>query len=275
MDAAERPEAAAPRTRFQERISAHRRVAFGSLSLDEVKAVKNAHGVHRQRRGHGALCDGASQLAVRARRAPGRAAGRVRPDLGPHSRAGRDLRQPGLRDARRASDRRSRPARAAPPRPPHDGCREESVTSGCRRHCCRTRTTSSRRRCSPVRPRRWCASPRCRAFRRRSTSRSRTFPGRRGRCTAPARFSGPSTRCRRCSTDSDSTSPSSATATSSSSAIVADREQLEDPWQLIAALTDALAELRRSHRRSPARPPLRRYPRCDDERVSLKRGVTP
>ena len=34
----------APQTRFQAPISAHRRVAFGSLSLDEVKAVKNAHG---------------------------------------------------------------------------------------------------------------------------------------------------------------------------------------------------------------------------------------
>ncbi len=34
----------APRTRFQARISRHRRVAFGSLSLDEVKEVKNAYG---------------------------------------------------------------------------------------------------------------------------------------------------------------------------------------------------------------------------------------
>ncbi len=31
----------APHTRFQERISAHRRFAFGSLSLSEVKAIKN------------------------------------------------------------------------------------------------------------------------------------------------------------------------------------------------------------------------------------------
>ena len=34
----------APRTRFQERISGNRRVAFGSLSLGQVKAVKNAYG---------------------------------------------------------------------------------------------------------------------------------------------------------------------------------------------------------------------------------------
>ncbi|MGH3676492.1 MAG: WS/DGAT/MGAT family O-acyltransferase [Mycobacterium sp.] len=34
----------APKTRFQTRISAHRRVAFGSVSLDDVKMVKNAFG---------------------------------------------------------------------------------------------------------------------------------------------------------------------------------------------------------------------------------------
>ncbi|HSV41013.1 MAG TPA: wax ester/triacylglycerol synthase family O-acyltransferase [Nocardioidaceae bacterium] len=36
--------AVAPRTRFQQPISAHRRVAFGSVSLDEVKAVKTRFG---------------------------------------------------------------------------------------------------------------------------------------------------------------------------------------------------------------------------------------
>lgn len=34
----------APHTRFQTRVSAHRRVAFGSLSLAEVKTIKNAFG---------------------------------------------------------------------------------------------------------------------------------------------------------------------------------------------------------------------------------------
>jgi diacylglycerol O-acyltransferase / wax synthase len=33
-----------PRTSFNGRVSAHRRFAFGQLSLDEVKTVKNAHG---------------------------------------------------------------------------------------------------------------------------------------------------------------------------------------------------------------------------------------
>jgi WS/DGAT/MGAT family acyltransferase len=35
----------APRTRFSGRISAHRRFAFGRLSLEDVKAVKNHYGV--------------------------------------------------------------------------------------------------------------------------------------------------------------------------------------------------------------------------------------
>jgi diacylglycerol O-acyltransferase len=34
----------APKTSFNGRISAHRRFAFGQMSLDEIKAVKNAHG---------------------------------------------------------------------------------------------------------------------------------------------------------------------------------------------------------------------------------------
>src|SRR3954469_17018074 len=39
------PDLRAPRTSFSGRISPHRRFAFGRLSLDEVKAVKNAFGV--------------------------------------------------------------------------------------------------------------------------------------------------------------------------------------------------------------------------------------
>jgi WS/DGAT/MGAT family acyltransferase len=35
----------APKTLFSGRVSAHRRFAFGQLALDDVKAVKNAHGV--------------------------------------------------------------------------------------------------------------------------------------------------------------------------------------------------------------------------------------
>ncbi len=44
-DVIEHPELAAPKTSFSGRISSHRRFAFGQLSLDDVKRVKNAHGV--------------------------------------------------------------------------------------------------------------------------------------------------------------------------------------------------------------------------------------
>jgi WS/DGAT/MGAT family acyltransferase len=40
----ERPSVSAPRTFFNGRVSAHRRVAFGTVSLTDVKAVKNATG---------------------------------------------------------------------------------------------------------------------------------------------------------------------------------------------------------------------------------------
>jgi WS/DGAT/MGAT family acyltransferase len=40
----EGPKLVAPKTFFNERISAHRKFAFGRLSLEEVKTVKNAHG---------------------------------------------------------------------------------------------------------------------------------------------------------------------------------------------------------------------------------------
>ena len=41
----EQPSVRAPRTRFNGRISPHRRYAFGSLSLDKVKAIKNELGI--------------------------------------------------------------------------------------------------------------------------------------------------------------------------------------------------------------------------------------
>ena len=43
-EAPSRPKLAAPRTSFTGRVSPHRRFSFGRLSLDEVKAAKNAHG---------------------------------------------------------------------------------------------------------------------------------------------------------------------------------------------------------------------------------------
>jgi len=43
-DVVERTSLVAPKTTFSGRVSAHRRFTFGRLSLDDVKAVKNAHG---------------------------------------------------------------------------------------------------------------------------------------------------------------------------------------------------------------------------------------
>jgi hypothetical protein len=40
----ERPDLRAPRVSVNGRITPHRRLAFGSLSLDEVKAIKNELG---------------------------------------------------------------------------------------------------------------------------------------------------------------------------------------------------------------------------------------
>jgi WS/DGAT/MGAT family acyltransferase len=45
MPALERPKLIPPRTSFNARISPHRRFAFGSIPLDDVKEVKNLHGV--------------------------------------------------------------------------------------------------------------------------------------------------------------------------------------------------------------------------------------
>ena len=103
----------APRTRFQQRISAHRRVAFDSISLTEVKPIKNAFGCTVNDVVL-ALCAGALRTWLdRARRAARRTARRDGAGLGPHARAGGHLRQPRLGDARRASRPTSPTRRAA------------------------------------------------------------------------------------------------------------------------------------------------------------------
>ena len=73
---------APPRTSFNGRVSPHRRFVFGQLSLDEVKAVKNAHGC-TVNDVVVAICAGrGAPLADRARRAARRAARRPDPGLG-------------------------------------------------------------------------------------------------------------------------------------------------------------------------------------------------
>ena len=62
----------APRTPFQTRVSAHRRVAFGSLPLDDVKNDQEHIRLHRQRRCPGGVRRRAALLARRAGSAPDR-----------------------------------------------------------------------------------------------------------------------------------------------------------------------------------------------------------
>ena len=93
----------APQTRFQTRISAHRRVAFGSLSLADVKTIKNTFGCTVNDVVLALCASGLRVLAGRARRAAGSTAGGFHPDVGSHPGADGHVRQPGLGDDRRAA----------------------------------------------------------------------------------------------------------------------------------------------------------------------------
>ena len=75
----------APRPASTAAISPHRRFAFGSLSLDRVKALKNELGHHGQRRRRGAVRERAARVAARARRAARRAARRDGPRVRAHA----------------------------------------------------------------------------------------------------------------------------------------------------------------------------------------------
>ena len=142
----------APQTRFQGRVSAHRRVAFASLSLDDVKAVKNACGctvndvvmamcataLRRWLSERGEL-PGEPLVAfvpvsVRTAEQIGTFGNRVSAMI---AELPTDVADPSSGFA--ASTRQCGPRRSA--------------TRRCRHRCCRTQTTSSRRRCSPEPPR--------------------------------------------------------------------------------------------------------------------------
>ena len=101
-----------PKTPFNGPVSAHRRFAFGSLSLDSVRADPARVRHDRQRRRRGDLRRRGARLAARARRAAGRPAGGDDPDVGPQARRARHLGQPDLDDDRPDPDQRARPGRA-------------------------------------------------------------------------------------------------------------------------------------------------------------------
>ena len=78
------PSLRAPKTSFNGRVSPHRRFAFGQLSLDEVKAVKNEHGC-TVNDVVVSICAGAvRRWLIEHDELPGRAARRPDPGLGAH-----------------------------------------------------------------------------------------------------------------------------------------------------------------------------------------------
>ena len=108
----ERAKLVAPKTSFNGRVSAHRRFVFGQLSLDEVKAVKNAHGV-TVNDVVVSICAGAvRRWLLEHDELPERAARRADPGVGAHRRPDRHLRQPHPADERAALHRHRRPGAA-------------------------------------------------------------------------------------------------------------------------------------------------------------------
>ncbi len=103
----------APKTRFNGRVAPHRRFAFGSLPLDDVKALKNELGIKVNDVVVALVRDRGARLAARARRAARRAARGAGPGVRAHGGGARDVRQQGHRDDPADPDRRRRPARAA------------------------------------------------------------------------------------------------------------------------------------------------------------------
>ena len=90
----------APKTCFNGRISPHRRFAFGQLTLDEVKEVKNKHGVTVNDVVVSVCAGRRPQLAARARRPALRPARRAGAGLGQDGRGDGHLRQPDHADER-------------------------------------------------------------------------------------------------------------------------------------------------------------------------------
>ncbi len=106
---------AAPQTRFQTRISAHRRVAFGSMSLTDVKTIKNAFGCTVNDVVMAVCASGLrSWLDAQGELPDQPLAGFIPISVRTPGTDG-DLRQPGVGDDLRATHRRGRRRRAAAP----------------------------------------------------------------------------------------------------------------------------------------------------------------
>ena len=125
--------ARAPMTPFNGPVSAHRRFAFGSLSLDAVRQVRREFGT-TVNDVVVTLCAGrGARLADRARRAAGGPARGADPDVRAQARRARRVGQPDLDDDRPDPDQRAGPGRR--------GC-------GARTSCCAA-PRSATARCPP------------------------------------------------------------------------------------------------------------------------------
>ena len=142
----------APATPFNRSVSPHRRWAFRSLPLADVKTVKNAAGLHRQRRRHGAV-DRARCGAGCSTTTPcptprwSRRAG-----LGAQRGGAGPGRQPGVDDVRPDPDERRRPAGPAA-RPAPTRCARAKEQHGALPADLLATSRSSPRPRSPGRPR--------------------------------------------------------------------------------------------------------------------------
>jgi len=190
------PARAAPRTSFNRKVSAHRRWVFATLSLDDVKAVKNAAGVTVNDVVM-AICAGALRrwlidheelpaepllamvpVSVRTEAERGSFGNQVSAMIAtlPTDEADAGARLARTNDAMRIAKEQHRPSRpnssrtsaSSPPRPSR-----------------RVRHASPPSSDSPIA----CSCP--------STWSSRTCRGHRSRSTSPAHDCSPPTRCRR------------------------------------------------------------------------------
>ncbi len=107
----------APKTSFNRRVSAHRRFAFGQLSLDEVKAIKNEHGC-TVNDVVVAICTGAvRRWLIEHGELPSEPLVAQIPVSVRNERAGRHLREPDHADERTTLHQPAGPGREAPADP--------------------------------------------------------------------------------------------------------------------------------------------------------------